>query len=357
MATRNPIVLDKPEDWPMWIDEIRGSTPNSIWPLIDPDLTEHEEFIQKPRQPRPQDVNATRANFLELTAHERTAYDYLFKYWQASLKEYEKQEKGLQDAKDLIRTRVSNAKSALLTGSETAREWLAVLKEATSASNGFITYQASHKYLAVFRRNPTLATINKWLTDWELAMVEANKHEIPEVASGRWLRDLAIAIKPISETLNATFIKHSTNDAKNDPSLYLKAGVRIREFVGTNNNPSKGRVTRGAAFAAEFDGEQATDEDNRQEEDNERKARKRAGTTSTPRNSRSGKRKMISCKACGLQHDLSQCYYVFPELRHEGFQPIDEIAARVSRALKRKQWLVDDVETIRNEMREQEGQQ
>ena len=72
----------------MWIDEIRGSTPNSIWPLIDPDLTEHEEFIQKPRQPRPQDVNATRANFLELTAHERTAYDYLFKYWQASLKEY-----------------------------------------------------------------------------------------------------------------------------------------------------------------------------------------------------------------------------------------------------------------------------
>jgi hypothetical protein len=42
------IILDKPEDWPMWIDEIRGSTPNSIWPLIDPDLTDNEEFIQLP---------------------------------------------------------------------------------------------------------------------------------------------------------------------------------------------------------------------------------------------------------------------------------------------------------------------
>ena len=338
----------------MWIDEIRGSTPNSIWPLIDPDLTDHEEFMQKPIQPRPQDVNAARANFLDLNAQERNAYDHLFKYWQASLKEYEKQEKGLQDTKDLIRTRVSNAKSALLTGSETAREWLAVLKEATSVSIGFITYQTSQKYLAAFRRNPTLATIGKWLTDWELAMVEANRYGIPEIASGRWLRDLAIAIKPISETLNATFIKHSTNDDKNDPSLYLKAGIRIREFVGTNNNPSKGRVTRGAAFTAEFDGEPATDEDNRQEEDNERKPRKRAGTNSALRNLRSSKRTMNPCKACGLPHDLSRCFYAFPELRYEGFKPIDDIAARVARALKRKQGLADDVEAIRKEM---EGQQ
>jgi hypothetical protein len=45
---------------------------------------------------------------------------------------------------------------------------------------------------------------------------------------------------------------NSTNDGKNDPKLFLKAGVRIREFVGTNSNPSKGRVTRGAAFAAEY---------------------------------------------------------------------------------------------------------
>lgn len=70
-------------------------------------------------------------------------------------------------------------------------------------------------------------------------MVEANRYKIPEIGSGRWLRDLAIAIKPISETINATLIKHSTNDARNDSSLYLKAGVRIREFVGTNNNPPK----------------------------------------------------------------------------------------------------------------------
>jgi hypothetical protein len=309
-------------------------------------LTDNEEFIQKPIQPRPQDINGAKTNYLELTAHERAVYDQLFKFWQASLKEYEKQEKGLQDVKDLIRKRVCDAKSALLTGGETAKEWLAVLKEATSASNGFITYQASHKYLTVFRRNPTLATIDKWLTDWELAMVEANRYKIPEIGSGRWLRDLAVAIKPISETLNATFIKHSTNDAKNDSSLYLKAGVRVREFVGTNNNPSKGRVVRGAAFAAEFDGEQATEDDRK---DDRKKSRKRAGTVSTLPDV--GKKLRRSCKACGSpKHPLRRCYYAFPELRPKQFMPVQKWAEKAAKALDDNEELAEEVDIIRKEL-------
>jgi len=145
-------------------------------------------------------------------------------------------------------------------------------------------------------------------------MVEANRYKIPEIGSGRWLRDLAIAIKPISETLNATFIKHSTNDAKNDSSLYLKAGVRIREFVGTNNNPSKGRVVRGAAFAAEFDEEQATDDDRKDDR-----------------------------KKC-------QCYYAFPELRPKHYRPSKKLAEKVAKALDDNEELAEEVDIIRKEL-------
>jgi len=42
--------------------------------------------------------------------------------------------------------------------------------------------------------------------------------------------------------------------------------ARIREIIEATRGGSKGRVVRGAAFAAEFDGEQATDED--KEDDN-----------------------------------------------------------------------------------------
>jgi hypothetical protein len=47
MAARNPVILDKPEDWPTWIDEIRGSIPDDTWSLIDPDQTSHNELMQK----------------------------------------------------------------------------------------------------------------------------------------------------------------------------------------------------------------------------------------------------------------------------------------------------------------------
>jgi hypothetical protein len=38
------------------------------------------------------------------------------------MKQYERETKGLQEAKNLIRSRVSNAKSLLLKGKETARD-------------------------------------------------------------------------------------------------------------------------------------------------------------------------------------------------------------------------------------------
>ena len=70
-------------------------------------------------------------------------------------------------------------------------------------------------------------------------MVETNRCKIPEIGNRIWAvvkRSChIIAIKPISENLNATFIKRS-NDARNDLSLYLKAGVRIREFVGEESS-------------------------------------------------------------------------------------------------------------------------
>jgi hypothetical protein len=32
MTTNSPVILDKPEDWPIWIEDIRGLTPDNIWP-------------------------------------------------------------------------------------------------------------------------------------------------------------------------------------------------------------------------------------------------------------------------------------------------------------------------------------
>ena len=110
----------------------------------------------------------------------------------------------------------------------------------------------------------------------QVLQLQLIKHNIPEIGSGRWLRDLALAIKPVSDVLNAMFITESTDDQRTDPSRYLEASVRIRELVETNISRRR-MVTRGHAFAAEFDGELAGDE-RYQDAGNKRKSFKRART-------------------------------------------------------------------------------
>lgn len=358
MATRKPIILDKPEDWPTWIEEIGSSIPDDIWSLIDPDIDQddYEEFLPKPNKPQVEEVNASKTTYPQLTSTERQVFDQLFKHYQVSLKEYERQRKGLQDAKDVIRARVSDAKSRILQRKDTPRDWLATLKKATSVSKGFISYQAAQKYYAAITRTPTVATIDKWLAAWELAMVEARKHQIPEISSGRWLRDLAATIKPLSDVLRTTFILESTDDSKSDPERYLEVSVKIREIVGSTD--IKRRVTRGTTFAAEFNGEPAEpgiDNDDHHDDKDNRK-RKRAGTA--PGNTRGKRRKMDDCKACGLSHHkLSRCYYAFPELRHSGFNPIKAVEERVARALITDKNLIDEIEAIRKEMQEENARE
>ena len=347
MATRNPIILDKPEDWPIWIEEIRGSIPDETWILIDPDVDAREDFMRKPLEPRPQEVNPTKTNYVELTAVERNVHDQLFRHYQVALKQYEREVKGLQEAKDLIRSRVSNAKSLLLKGKDTARDWLTILKTATSASKGFISYQAAQKYEASIRKAPTTTTVSKWLTTWEQAMAEAIKYDIPEINAGRWLRDIARAMKPLSDALYVKFINAATNDEKSGPERYLAVSMKIREIIQTD--VSKRTVMRGTAFAAEFDGEPAPDRDNCDHHD--AKSRKRARTTSAPSNVTKGKKRKISCKACGQpSHKLTRCFYAFPEIRPWNFEPDEELVEKVARALEDGD-LTKEVDIIRKERR------
>ena len=285
------------------------------------------------QHPRPQDVNVTKTSYLERTTAERNVYDQTFKHYQVFLKEHEHQMKGLQDAKNLIKTRVSDAKSILLKGGESARDWLATLKRATLASKGFISYQTAQKYQTAIRKTPTAATIGKWLTAWELAMAEAIKHEIPEIGAGRWLRDLATTISPVSEALSVMLIAESTDDSKIDPNRYLEIGVKVREVVGTMNIPKR-RVMRGTAFAAGFDGKPATDDEVSHDEGRNTQSRKRARTTESSKKVIK-RRKTKPCKACGGNHPLSRCFYAytFAETKRDREDSCIAGAARTARSL------------------------
>ena len=80
-----------------------------------------------------------------------------------------------------------------------------------------------------------------------------------------------------------------------------------------------------------------------------KRSRKRAGTTSALKDAPKVKRQKHHCKACGKNtHYLSRCYYAFPEIRPRGFKPIDKCVVKVAEALENAE-LAEEVQAIRNE--------
>jgi hypothetical protein len=352
MTTRNPTILDAPEDWQTWIEEIEGSTPNAIWKLIDPDLATHEVFRTMPIEPNVRDVQRNKTSYAQLGIAERPIYDNMFKHYQLAITLYEREVKAHQEAKDLIRSRVSEGKSQLLKGKETAREWLKTLKTATTVSDAFLSRQTAHKYATAISKYPTVASITKWLANWEVAMANARRHNIPEISAGRWLTDLAAAIRPLSDPLRTTFVLEASDDDKNNSKNYLEVSTRIREVIGTSE--TKRRVVRGAANAGDFDEEDVDEADDSNIDDKDKKQRKRAGTTSSIKGKTKSKKQKVSCKGCGqYRHELKRCYYAFPELRYRGFKPVKEVEEKFAKALSDNKNLVDEIDAIRKALEDE----
>ena len=145
-----------------------------------PNAENQAQMLPEPVEPRQEQVNPEKNTYFDLNANERKVFDQAFRHYQLALKRYEDQEKGLQEAKDSIKARVSSAKSRLLKGEKDAKEWLKTLKQACSVSKGYILQQASERYLAAVRKQPTPGTPQL-----------AGSMGAPETKHRKWLCDLA----------------------------------------------------------------------------------------------------------------------------------------------------------------------
>jgi hypothetical protein len=68
------------------------------------------------------------------------------------------------------------------------------------------------------------------------------------------------------------------------------------------------------------------------------------------------KKRKVQCKACGqTSHELSRCFYAFPEIRFKGFKPNDELIEKASKALENLT-LAKEVEAIRKERKNKEAE-
>jgi hypothetical protein len=182
-------------------------------------------------------------NFTSLTQAQQRVYENSRKFYDSDMKYYTIQSNQLKEARIFITT----------TRSDSVREWLVKLKRNTEPTNGQLIQKAVDEYNAVLWTKPTGTRVGNWIKQWEYAMTKGERYGIPQLMNGQWLRDLATAIRPLSDVLYNKYVDQADDPEKSMASEYIEVGKKLRQAL----DHSKGaplRTARGGAFAADFAG-------------------------------------------------------------------------------------------------------
>ena len=109
ISTKVTAFLTSSKDWDNWFAVTKSyATLQKVWHLVDPELDSEPVLRQGPREPEPADVRRTTTttqttstipttsiDFLDLTAEERSAFEFIYKRWQSRKADYEKEQKDL----------------------------------------------------------------------------------------------------------------------------------------------------------------------------------------------------------------------------------------------------------------------
>jgi hypothetical protein len=195
--------------------------------------------------------------------------------------------------------------------------------------------------------------LSQWLDEWEATLVDCIKYDLPEVKNGRWLRDLARLIRPISELYYEQFMEDADDGDKSKPQEFRRVARRLRERLV----PQKGgRIMRGNAFQTSFgespEGDSAAAVTPEAEQaPPRRKGRKRTGTQSVE-TEKASKKAVSDCPACGLRgHSLEECWCIFIELKPEGITLPEYRVRKAEKTVKKDTELKKLVEKIREKMK------
>ena len=358
-TSSNTVIPTNPEDWEPWFTNLQAHVNEEIWPFIDPEQPERP-LQELPIKPTIADINPTATQFHQLSVAQQRVYESSRKFYDSDMKYYTTQSNQLKEARIFITTTVSEIKHMHLQRNGSVREWLVKLRRNTEPTRGQLIQKAVDEYNGVLRVKPAGTRIGNWIKQWEHAMTKGERYGIPQLINGQWLRDLATAIRPLSNVLFNKYMDQADDPEQSMASQYIEVGKKLRQALD-HSRVVPLRTTRGGAFTADF-AELGTEESvpdanryslqpSRKDRDRPPHSRKRAGTQSIEEETSSAKRSSAQmCPACGIRgHALPGCWSIFEDQRPEGV-PLS--ASRVKRALKKvkeSKELTEQVQRLRLE--------
>ena len=230
MATTTPesnrIILKRQEDWEKWYWQLQTDVNSEIWPYIDPDQPDLDLQV-RPAPPAINQFNGGAQNYADLTAAQQKSYDNARRHYEADMKLYSQQQAQLTAARTLIRSTVTTANQSYLNPQQPVRQWIRKLKNGFKPEDGFMKSLTRKKYREVMNEKNT--RLAQWLDQWEDAMVEGIRYNIPEIQEGIWLSDLADRIQPYSEYQAGTIRAEARDEDKKDAERFGEKARTLRQ--------------------------------------------------------------------------------------------------------------------------------
>ena len=129
------------------------------------------------------------------------------------------------------------------------------------------------------------------------------KHKLPQASNGLWLKDLAQAIRPLSDTMCLMYSNQASDVLQNKSGEYCTIAMQIREHFPIPIK--KPPMARGSAFGTEFNSKASTDGDSEQKLRGRGGSRKRARTRLIKSETSPTKKAVQKCPACNVKgHNL-----------------------------------------------------
>ena len=298
-----------------------------------------------------------------MTIEGQKAFQLAWTVYTLRLKQYSDEKNSIKELKNWVTSSIApHYFDSACEPTESIRVWYANIIEHSGVSKGMIITAARDKYkeaVTVLKKPPR--DFDAWLNCWEQAMSYAQSKRVPEAQSiSSWFDDFLRAVDPLMGYWTTSYRLAKQSEVDAGSLTYRTLANDFRKELRHRKSTSSGKIAKGS-FAASFgpktdcaEGDAPTS----QGAESSSSAGHRAESRSNRRHKRAASDQEVVpengtrpiCPVYNLRHQLLKCFYAFPELAPDGFQPREHLQKRAEENLRKKE-VIDQLRKIKNKRR------
>jgi hypothetical protein len=193
------ILLTESKDWGDWYKVVRGTAVRKgVFNLIDVSKETVSKALSKPVRPTMTSVKAAATSFSDLSAAEQTYYKILLDEHKDNVREFEHQERALNEIYALISDTLALPLRTYTRDLDSPHDILRALRKRLEPTSFARKADLSKEYQAL-KQVDKHSNVDNWLVKWETTYVASVKMNLPDIQGQQPLWDFLTAVKGIDK--------------------------------------------------------------------------------------------------------------------------------------------------------------